>query len=173
MQGTSCFYNCFLTKKKAKGEISDIISEKTVCKKTTIFTKRNGFFEGYIVFYVFFYQKKGKRWGDRNFRKKHTEKNDNFHKTKRILSKEHRLVLVVFDQKKGKKLSFQTDFQIRASAKKQFLQSITVLVKGISCFFSGFLTIIEQWFSQNVTDLTLFTKCNVFFWKIHRVFLAF
>ena len=49
-EGISWFFS-FLTKKKAKGEISDIISEKTVCKKTTIFTKRNGFFAGYIVFF--------------------------------------------------------------------------------------------------------------------------
>ena len=136
---------------------------KPTCKKRKFSQNVTVFLKGTSFFYVFFYQKKGKRWGDRNFRKKHTEKNDNFHKTKRILSKEHRLVLVVFDQKKGKKWVFRPTFRSEHQQKKQFLQSVTVFVKGISCFFSGFLTIIEQWFSQNVTDLTLFTKCNVFF----------
>ena len=52
----------FFEKKKVKGEISDRNSEKNACKKTTIFTKRNGFFEGYIVFFkLFFDQKKGQK----------------------------------------------------------------------------------------------------------------
>ena len=51
LQGTSCFFSCFLTKNRAKGKISCSISEKTARKITTIFTKRNGFFGGYIVFF--------------------------------------------------------------------------------------------------------------------------
>ena len=53
----------FDKKKKVKGEISDrTIKKKSPAKKTTIFTKRNGFFEGYIVFFKsFFDQKKGQK----------------------------------------------------------------------------------------------------------------
>ena len=36
------------------------MSEKTVCKKTTIFTKRKGFFGGYIVFLLFFDKNRAK-----------------------------------------------------------------------------------------------------------------
>ena len=51
LQGTSCFFSYFLTKKRGKGEISHRIWEKTARKKTTFFTKRNGFFAGYIMFF--------------------------------------------------------------------------------------------------------------------------
>ena len=46
IQGTACFFTCFLTKKRAKGEISVRMSGKTTRKKTTVFRKRNGFFPG-------------------------------------------------------------------------------------------------------------------------------
>ena len=60
LQGTSCFFSYFLTKKRGKGEISDRNSGKTTRKKTENFRKRNGFYEGDIVFYVFLTKKREK-----------------------------------------------------------------------------------------------------------------
>ena len=60
LQGTSCFFSYFLTKKRGKGEISDRNSGKTTRKKTENFRKRNGFYEGDIVFYVFLTKKRAK-----------------------------------------------------------------------------------------------------------------
>ena len=53
------FSKLFFDQKKAIGEISDNV-RKNRLKKTTIFTKRNGFFEGYIVFLLFFDKKRTK-----------------------------------------------------------------------------------------------------------------
>ena len=50
--------SCFLTKKRAKGEILDTIATKNPYNRTTIFLKRNGFFAGYIVFFLLFFDKK-------------------------------------------------------------------------------------------------------------------
>ena len=44
MTGTACFFNWFLVKKRTKREISGRFSGKTPYNRTTIFSKRNGFF---------------------------------------------------------------------------------------------------------------------------------
>ena len=46
-----------------------------------------------------------------------------------------------FDQKKGQKVRFQTEFQEKQTGKKrQFSQNVTVFIQGTACFFTCFLT---------------------------------
>ena len=51
MIATSCFLYVFLSKKRTKREISDQFSGKSPHNRTTIFTKRNGFYARYSVFF--------------------------------------------------------------------------------------------------------------------------
>ena len=118
LQGTSCFFRYFLTKKRAKGEISCSISEVTARKKTTIFTKRNGFFEGYIVFLCVFLPKKGQKVRWQKFQEKAHGKKWQLSQNETDFIQGTSSCFSCFWPKKGEKVSFQTDFQIRASAKK-------------------------------------------------------
>ena len=49
--GNSCFLDVFFVKEKPKREIADQYSGKSTCNRTTIFTKWNGFFIRYSVFF--------------------------------------------------------------------------------------------------------------------------
>ena len=164
MKGTSCFFSYFLTNKRAKGENPDRISGKTTFKKTTNFKNVTVFLKGTSFFMCFFTKKRAK--GEMTeFQEKAHGKKWQFSQNVMVFIKGTSSFFSFFDQKKRVfiptfRLDYQQQKKITKRNKKS--QNVTVFVKGTSYFFSCFLTIIEQWFSQNVTDLTLLTKRNVF-----------
>ena len=124
----------FFDKKKAKGEISDRISEKTAGKNRQFSQNGTVFMDGISCFFSFFDQKRAKgEISDRTSEKTVCKK-------KAIITKRNGFFegyIVFFFYKKRAKVKFQTEFQEKPPAKiREFLQNVTVYLQSTSCFYS-------------------------------------
>ena len=87
------------------------MSEKTVRKKTTIFTKRNSFFAGYIVFLLFCDKKRAKVRFQTKFQEKPSAKTRKLLQNVTVYLQSASCFYSCFFDKKTANVRFQTEIE--------------------------------------------------------------